>query len=91
MATRTSAMNRSTAAAANVDADRIVDPLARLVFRVHLDRVALWEPEDRGCLLGARIGGEVIVGRPGRVQLQPGEAGCDAQAALALPRLRPPH
>jgi hypothetical protein len=53
--------------------------------------VALWEPEDRGCLLGARIGGEVIVGRPSRVQLQPGEARCDGQTALTLPRLRPPH
>ncbi|MEA2220095.1 MAG: hypothetical protein QOJ35_2721 [Solirubrobacteraceae bacterium] len=52
--------------------------------------VALWEPEDRGCLLGARIGGHVTVGRPSRVQLQPGELSCDAETALQLRRLRPP-
>jgi len=53
--------------------------------------VSLWEPEDRGCLLGGRVGGRVTVWRPSRVQLQPGELSCDAQTALSLQGLRPPH
>ncbi len=43
--------------------------------------VALWEPDTRDCLLGARIGGKVLVWRPSRVQLQPGELSCDPGAA----------
>jgi hypothetical protein len=53
--------------------------------------VALWEPDGRGCLLGARVGGQVLVWRPSRVQLQPGELSCDPQTALARQGTRPPH
>ena len=45
--------------------------------------VALSEPDDRSCLLGARTGGKVLVWRPSRVQLQPGELSCDPGTALA--------
>ena len=44
--------------------------------------VSLWAPRNRQCLLGARIGGHVTVGRPSRVQMQPGELTCDPQTAL---------
>ena len=53
--------------------------------------VALWEPDGRVCLLGARVGGQVLVWRPSRVQLQPGELSCDPQTALARQGTRPPH
>lgn len=53
--------------------------------------VSLWEPDGRHCLLGARIGGHVMVGRPSRVQMEPGELSCDPQTALQLPSIRPPH
>lgn len=39
---------------------------------------------DRSCLLGARIGGQVTVWRPSRVQMQPGELSCDPHTALQL-------
>jgi hypothetical protein len=53
--------------------------------------VALFEPGDRSCLLGARTGGRVAVWRPSRVQLQPGELSCDPGTALAGRGQRPPH
>ena len=53
--------------------------------------VALFEPDDRSCLLGARTGGKVVVWRPSRVQLQPGELSCDPGTALAGLGQRPPH
>jgi hypothetical protein len=53
--------------------------------------VALWEPEGSACLLGARVGGKVLVWRPSRVQLQPGELSCDPETALARRGTRPPH
>jgi hypothetical protein len=53
--------------------------------------VALFEPGDRSCLLGARTGGRVAVWRPSRVQLQPGELSCDPGTALAGHGQRPPH
>jgi hypothetical protein len=53
--------------------------------------VALFEPGDRSCLLGARSGGRVTVWRPSRVQLQPGELSCDPGTALAGLGQRPPH
>ena len=53
--------------------------------------VALWEPEGPACLLGARVGGKVLVWRPSRVQLQPGELSCDPDTALARQGTRPPH
>jgi hypothetical protein len=51
--------------------------------------VALWERDGRGCLLGARVGGQVLVRRPSRVQLQPGELSCDPQTALARQGIHP--
>lgn len=53
--------------------------------------IALWEPDDRSCLLAARIGGDVTVWRPAAVQLQPGELTCDAETALRLLGVHPPH
>jgi hypothetical protein len=53
--------------------------------------VSLWAPDDRDCLLGARIDGNVMVGRPSRVQMQPGELACDPQTALHFNDIRPPH
>lgn len=53
--------------------------------------VSLREGNDGGCLLGARVGGVVMVWRPDRVQLQPGELSCDPQTALHLQGTRPPH
>ena len=53
--------------------------------------VALWEPNGGGCLLGARVDGQVLVWRPSRVQLQPGELSCDPGTALARQGTRPPH
>lgn len=46
---------------------------------------------NEDCLLGARVAGKVIAGRPTRIQLQPGELTCDPQTALQLPSIRPPH
>jgi hypothetical protein len=53
--------------------------------------VAMLEPDGRACLLGARVGGQVLVWRPSRVQLQPGELSCDPGTALARQGTRPPH
>ena len=53
--------------------------------------VALFEPDGRACLLGARVGGQVLVWRPSRVQMQPGELSCDPGTALARQGTRPPH
>jgi hypothetical protein len=53
--------------------------------------VALFEPDSRDCLLGARTGGQVLVWRPSRVQMQPGELSCDPATALARQGTRPPH
>lgn len=44
--------------------------------------IALWSPDDDTCVLGARRAGRVSVGRALRMQLQAGEGGCSAQAAL---------
>ena len=53
--------------------------------------VALAAPDDHSCLLGARINGKVLVWRPSRVQLQPGELTCGPGTALARQGTRPPH
>jgi hypothetical protein len=53
--------------------------------------VALFGPESRSCLLGARVGGEALVWRPSRIQVQPGELSCDPQTALAKLGIHPPH
>jgi hypothetical protein len=53
--------------------------------------VSLFEPDSRDCLLGARVDGQVLVWRPSRVQLQPGELSCDPGTALARQGLRSPH
>jgi hypothetical protein len=53
--------------------------------------VALFEPDSRGCLLGARVDGRVLVWRPSRVQVQPGELSCDPGTALARQGTRAPH
>jgi len=53
--------------------------------------VSVWALDDRDCLLGARIDGNVMVGRPSRVQMQPGELSCDPQTALHFTDIRPPH
>lgn len=45
--------------------------------------VSLWAPANRSCLFGARTGGHVTVGRPTRVQMQPGELPCDPETALS--------
>jgi len=46
---------------------------------------------NEDCLLGARLAGKVMTGRPSRIQLQPGELTCDPQTALQLEGIRPPH
>jgi hypothetical protein len=53
--------------------------------------VSLWAAIDRDCLLGARVDGQVSVGSPSRVQMQPGELTCDPQTALHLSDLTQPH
>jgi hypothetical protein len=53
--------------------------------------VALAAPDDHSCLLGARIDGKVLVWRPSRVQVQPGELTCGPGTALARQGTRPPH
>jgi hypothetical protein len=53
--------------------------------------VALAVPDDHSCLLGARIDGKVLVWRPSRVQVQPGELSCAPGTALARQGMRPPH
>ena len=53
--------------------------------------VALFEPDSRGCLLGARADGQVLVWRPSRVQVQPGELRCDPGTALARQGTKAPH
>jgi hypothetical protein len=53
--------------------------------------VALAAPDDHSCLLGARIDGKVLVWRPSRVQVQPGELSCAPGTALARQGTRPPH
>jgi hypothetical protein len=53
--------------------------------------VALALPDDHSCLLGARIDGQVLVWRPSRVQVQPGELSCAPGTALARQGTRPPH
>lgn len=45
--------------------------------------VALAAPDNHSCLLGARIDGKVLVWRPSRVQVQPGELSCAPGTALA--------
>lgn len=46
--------------------------------------ISLWAPRDRDCLLGARIGGKVSVGRPSRTRMQPGELSCHPSTAISL-------
>jgi len=53
--------------------------------------VSVWARYGRECLLGARIRGEVKVGRPSRVQMEPSELSCDPQTALHLSSLKQPH
>jgi hypothetical protein len=53
--------------------------------------VALAVPDDHSCLLGARVDGKVLVWRPSRVQVQPGELSCAPGTALARQGTRPPH
>jgi hypothetical protein len=44
-----------------------------------------------GCLLGSRVDGEVLVWRPSRVQVQPGELSCDPATALGRMGIDHPH
>ena len=53
--------------------------------------VALAAPDNHSCLLGARIDGKVLVWRPSRVQVQPGELSCAPGTALASQGMRPPQ
>jgi len=53
--------------------------------------VSLWDPDDRICLLGARLDGQVTVWRPSGVQMQPGELSCDPQTALQRLGVIQPH
>jgi hypothetical protein len=53
--------------------------------------VALWDPVERSCLMGARLDGVVTVWRPAKVYMQPGELGCDPGVAHGLGGLHPPH
>jgi hypothetical protein len=53
--------------------------------------VALAAPDEQSCLLGARIDGKVLVWRPSRVQVQPGELTCGPATALARQGMRAPH
>jgi hypothetical protein len=46
---------------------------------------------EDGCLLGSRVDGEVLVWRPSRVQVQPGELSCDPLTALGRMGIHPPH
>jgi hypothetical protein len=46
---------------------------------------------EDACLLGSRIEGEVLVWRPSRVQVQPGELSCDPATALGRMGIDPPH
>ena len=46
---------------------------------------------EDACLLGSRIDGEVLVWRPSRVQVQPGELSCDPATALGRMGIDPPH
>ncbi len=43
------------------------------------------------CLLGSRVDGRVLVWRPSRVQVQPGELSCDPATALGRLGVTPPH
>ena len=43
------------------------------------------------CLLGSRIGGQVLVWRPSWEQVQPGELSCDPTTALGRLGVTPPH
>jgi hypothetical protein len=43
------------------------------------------------CLLGSRVAGRVLVWRPSRVQVQPGELSCDPSTALGREGITPPH
>lgn len=45
----------------------------------------------RGCVLGFRHGDDVRVWRPASIQVAPGEATCEPQAALDPALQRPPH
>lgn len=45
----------------------------------------------RGCVLGFRRGDDVRVWRPASIQVAPGEATCEPQAALDPALQRPPH
>jgi len=53
--------------------------------------ISLRGPSNEDCLLGARVAGKVIAGRPSRIQMQPGELTCDPHTALQLPGIKPPH
>lgn len=53
--------------------------------------VSVSEGPGHSCLLGARVGGRVLVWRPALVQVQPGELTCDPTTALALQGTAPPH
>lgn len=53
--------------------------------------ISVMGSSNQDCLLGARVAGKVIAGRPSRIQLQPGELTCDPQTALQLPSISPPH
>jgi hypothetical protein len=53
--------------------------------------ISLREDSAEDCLLGARVAGKSMVGRPSRIQMQPGELTCDPQTAIQLPGIHPPH
>ena len=46
---------------------------------------------EDNCLLGSRVDGTVLVWRPSRAQVQPGELSCDPQTALGREGITPPH
>lgn len=53
--------------------------------------ISVSEGPGQSCLLGARVGRQVLVWRPALVQVQPGELACDPTTALGLQGTAPPH
>jgi hypothetical protein len=49
------------------------------------------EGDGRSCVLGSRVGGSVLVWRPSRIQMMPGELTCDASTTLYRQGTSPPH
>jgi hypothetical protein len=49
------------------------------------------EGYERSCVLGSRVDGDVLVWRPTRIQMMPGELTCDPSTALYRHGTSPPH